>query len=113
VGGQQADPPFDLDHLITNVMFYWLGDAQAVSWMYRYLADMSGFVLPDGARAALPTGFCLFPDDIAVPPPDAWLGRAYDVIHCTRAKAGGHFPGIEHPEVLTRDIRAFRRKLAL
>jgi microsomal epoxide hydrolase len=111
VGRQDVDPPFDLDHLITNLMFYWLGDAQAVSWMYRYLVDMSGFILPDGERAAIPTGFCLFPDDIAVPPPEVFLRRAYDVVHYTLADHGGHFPGLEHPDVLVDDIRAFRRKL--
>ena len=109
--GSDAPPPFDLDHLITNVMFYWLGDAQAVSWMYRYLMDRSGFLLPEGVRVTLPAGFCLFPQDIAVPPPDAWLKRAHDVVHCTRAAAGGHFPGLEHPQVLVDDIRTFRRLL--
>jgi len=110
--GSDAPPPFDLDHMISNVMFYWLGDAQAVSWMYKYLVDRSGFVLPAGARVTTPTGFCLFPNDIAVPPPDAWLKRAYDVVQVTRAPAGGHFPGVEHPQVLVDDLRAFRRKLA-
>jgi pimeloyl-ACP methyl ester carboxylesterase len=111
VTDKDADPPFDLDHLISNVMFYWLGDAQAVSWMYKFLVDGSGFLLPEGLRAALPTGFCLFPNDIAVPPPDAFLRRAYDVVSVTRAEAGGHFPGLEHPKVLIDDIRAFRRTL--
>ncbi|MDB5445953.1 MAG: epoxide hydrolase [Phenylobacterium sp.] len=111
IKGQERDPPFDLDHLISNIMFYWLGDSHAASWMYRYLVDRSGFILPPGERCALPTGFCLFPEDIAVPPPDALLRRAYDMIHITRASAGGHFPGMEHPEVLANDIRTFRRKL--
>jgi microsomal epoxide hydrolase len=111
VGRQDIDPPFDIDHLITNLMFYWLGDAQAMSWMYRYLVDMSGFILGQGERCALPTGFCLFPDDIAVPPPDALLRRAYDMIHCTRAAHGGHFPGLEHPQVLAADIQAFHHTL--
>jgi microsomal epoxide hydrolase len=110
--GSDARPPFDLDHMISNVMFYWLGDAQAVSWMYKYLVDMSGFVLPPGARVTTPTGFCLFPNDIATPPPDAWLRRAYDVVQVTRAAAGGHFPGIEHPQVLIDDLRTFRRRIA-
>lgn len=111
VGRIEQDPPFDLDHMISNVMFYWLGDAQAVSWMYKYLVDRSGFILPDGGRITIPTGVCLFPKDIAMPPPDSWIKRSYDTIQITRAPAGGHFPGVEFPQVLVDDIRAYRRKL--
>ena len=111
IKGDPADPPFDIDHLITNIMFYWLGDNQAASWMYRYLVDMTGFVLGPGERCSVPTGFCLYPDDIAVPPPDSLLRRAHEVVHVTRAPAGGHFPGIEHPDLLAADIRQFRRRI--
>jgi len=113
VGKAEADPPFDLDHLISNLMFYWLGDAQAVSWMYRFLVDRSGFLLPPGERATLPCGFCLFPDDIAVPPPEAFVRRAYEVAHYRVEPHGGHFPGLEHPRELVDDIRRFRAKLSL
>lgn len=104
-------PPLDLDHLITNVMFYWLGDAQAVSWMYRWLLNYEGFILPEGRRIDVPSGFCLFPDDCAVPPPDQKIRRSYNLVHVTRRPHGGHFPGIEHPVELADDILAFRRKL--
>src|SRR5690606_13503205 len=67
--GDEGDPPFSLDHLITNLMFYWLGDFQAASWLYASLTDRSGFLLPQGKTVTAPTGFCLFPDDIAIPPP--------------------------------------------
>ena len=111
VEGPDLDPPFDLDHLISNVMFYWLGDAQAASWMYKFLVDRSAFLLPPGGRISLPCGFCLFPQDIAVPPPRSFLQRAYNVTHETRAEAGGHFPGLEHPDILAKDIRLFSRTL--
>ncbi|MCF8709793.1 epoxide hydrolase family protein [Rhizorhapis sp. SPR117] len=104
-------PPLDLDHLITNIMFYWLGNAQAVSWMYRWLLDYSAFVLPEGRKVEVPSGFCLFPDDVAPPPPDRRIARAYNCIHVTRAERGGHFPGLEHPDVLADDMLLFRRKL--
>jgi microsomal epoxide hydrolase len=109
--GDEGDPPFSLDHLITNLMFYWLGDFQAATWLYASLTDRSGFLLPDGETCSAPTGVCLFPDDIAVPPPQSLLRRAYNLVHDTRAPAGGHFPGLEHPQALAADIRAFRRRL--
>jgi pimeloyl-ACP methyl ester carboxylesterase len=113
VGDEEADPPFDVDHLISNLMFYWLGDAQAVSWMYRYLVDGSGFTLPERERATLPCGFCLFPRDIAAPPPEAFVRRSYEVAHYRVEPHGGHFPAMEHPKELVADLRRFRGKLAL
>jgi microsomal epoxide hydrolase len=111
VAGSDQPLPFDRDHLLTNVMMYWLGSANAASWMYRYLVDMSAFILPPGRRVEAPTAFCLFPDDIAVPPPDSWLRRAYDVQRCTRAAKGGHFPGLENGPLLIDDLRAFARQM--
>ncbi|CAA0137540.1 Soluble epoxide hydrolase [Mycolicibacterium vanbaalenii] len=113
VGKQDIDPPFDLDDLITNVMFYWLGDPQAVSWMYRYLVDWSGFTLGEGEFASVPCGFCLFPDDTAPAPPEAFVRRAYNVAHYRLEPHGGHFPGLEHPHELVEDIRRLRAELGL
>lgn len=110
--GQDVDPPFELEEIVSNVMFYWLGDAQAVGWLYRYLIDGSAFRISERERVVLPTGVCLFPADIASPPPDAWISRAYNLVHSTRAPSGGHFPGLENPRILIDDIRAFRRRLA-
>jgi microsomal epoxide hydrolase len=107
-----TDPALDVDHLIANLMMYWLGDANASCWMYRYLVDMSGFILPEGRRVDVPTGVCLFAHDVALPPPDMLIARAYQLVHVTRSDRGGHFPGIECPQVLIADIRAFRAALA-
>ncbi len=113
IKGQEADPPFPLDELISNVMFYWLGDAQAMSWLYRFLVDGSSFRLAQGQKVAVPAGFCVFPNEMSAPPPEAWLRRSYDqVVRYTAAPAGGHFPGLEHPGLLVDEIRAFRRQLA-
>lgn len=107
VGDLRQPCPLDTDHLITNLMLYWLGDAGATTWIYRYLLDMSGFTLPDRQQVSVPAAFCLFPQDIALPPPDSWLARGYNVQHCTRAASGGHFPGIQCPQVLIDDIQLF------
>lgn len=113
VGKAEVDPPFDLDDLITNVMLYWLGDAQAVSWMYRYMVDWSAFTLAEGEYASVPCGFCLFPDDIAPVPPEAFVRRSYNLAHYRLEPHGGHFPGLEHPRELVDDIRRFRTGLGL
>src|SRR5690606_9782394 len=111
VGAEDCALPFDYDHLIANLMVHWLGDPGAATWMYRYLLDMSAFTLPPGRRIEVPTGVCLFPNDCAMPPPDSWLRRSLNLVHCTRAASGGHFPGLECPQVLIDDLRAFNRLL--
>lgn len=112
VSNPEEPMPFDRDHLLTNVMMYWVGSANGASWMYRYLTDMSAFTLPQGLRVDVPTGFCLFANDIAVPPPDAWLQRGHNVVRCTRSPCGGHFPGLENGPLLIDELRAFTREVA-
>jgi pimeloyl-ACP methyl ester carboxylesterase len=102
-------PPLPNDALIANVLAYWFGNSHPVHWMYQSLLDSSGYVAPEGRRVEAPTGLCLFPDDISVPPPQSWLARGYNVSRVTRAPTGGHFPGIENPEFLSSDIREFFR----
>ena len=97
------------DHMIATIMSYWLFTLDPTHWMYQSLRDLSGYLLPTGRRVDTPTGFCLFPNDIVVPPPGSWLDRGYNVARVTRASSGGHFPGIENSAFLTDDIRTFFR----
>ena len=39
VPGSSEPPPFDLDHLLTNVMLHWLGGANAPTWTYTFALD--------------------------------------------------------------------------
>lgn len=107
--GEQMLSTISLDHIIANVMVYWTGASAPVHWLYQSFRDMSGYRLPPGRRIDTPTGFCLFPNDIVVPPPRQWLERSYNVANVTLATQGGHFPGIESVELLTNDMRDFFR----
>jgi microsomal epoxide hydrolase len=109
VPGERVPPPLELDLMIANIMTYWLFTPQPVHWMYQSLADLSGYRLPPGRRVETPTGFCLFPKDIVVPPPRAWLERAYNVSRITLAADGGHFPGMQSGTFLADDVRDFFR----
>jgi len=102
-------PGIGLDALIANIMAYWVGTFEPVHWMYQSLQNFAGYTLPPGQRVETPTGFCLFPNDIVVPPPRRWLERAYNVAAVTRAPTGGHFPGLENCDLLVADIREFFR----
>ena len=109
IPGQEREPPFDLDHLLTNVMVYWLAGINASTWLYVSIIEGSGFFLKQGERVAVPTGLCLFPNDLLPPPPDAWTRRAYDVRHRVDAPDGGHFAAMEKGALLVEDMRRFFR----
>jgi microsomal epoxide hydrolase len=96
-----------MDAILADVTAYWIGGSLPLHWMYQTLRDMSAYALAAGQRVETPTGFCLFPNDIALPPPRKWLDRAYNVASLFVADAGGHFPGLECPDLLATDIRTF------
>lgn len=99
-----------LDAILVNTMVYWCGASHPVHWQYQSLRDLTGYRLPAGRRVETPTGFCLFPRDIVVPPPRRWLERAYHVADITLAPEGGHFPALENVELLVQDLRAYFRR---
>jgi len=109
VPGSEAPPPFDLDHLLTNVMLHWLGGPNAPTWSYPFTASGTGRRLPPGRRIEVPTGMHLFPQDIAVPPPSQWIGRAYNLVHRRDAARGGHFAAFENGPLFVDELRGFFR----
>ena len=109
IPGQERNPPFDLDHLLTNVMIYWLNGINASTWLYVSIVEGTGFFLKPGERVEVPTGLCLFPNDLLPSPPDAWTRRVYNVRHRSDAPDGGHFAAMEKGKILVEDMRAFFR----
>jgi len=51
----------------------------------------------------------LFPDDIAVPPPDRWIRRSYNLVQRHDAPSGGHFAAFENGPLFVEDVREFFR----
>ena len=109
VPGHSGPPPFDPDHLLTNVMLYWLNGINAANWMYASSVAGTSVALRPGERVEVPTGIMLFPDDIALPPPSRWIERSYNLVHRTDAASGGHFAALQCGPALVQDIRAFFR----
>ncbi len=105
--GSDRPPPMEPEHLITNIMMYWLNGPNASTWMYKWLVDWSGFILPPGRKITVPTGLCQFPDDVVAPAPPQWGRRSYNVARDVRAPKGSHFPGLDAAPFLIDDIRAF------
>jgi pimeloyl-ACP methyl ester carboxylesterase len=109
VPGRDVAPPFDRDDLLANVMLYWLNGSNAAAWLYKSLLDGSGRKLPKGAFVDIPTAMLLFPDDIAVPAPDRWIRRSYNLVQRHNAPSGGHFAAFENGKLFVEDLRAFFR----
>lgn len=111
VPGTQDAPPFDLDHLITNVMLHWLQGPNAPTWTYRFTHDPAVRRMPRGRRIEIPTGMLLGPQDIVLPPPDSWIRRSYNLVRRRDADVGGHFMAFQRPELFVEDVREFFRPL--
>ncbi len=110
IPGQDAPPPFDRDHLLANVMLYWLAGPNAASWLYCSRFDPSVRHPPPSRRVDVPTGLMLMPQDLAVPPPTRYLERSYNVVHRRDPPKGGHFPAFEQPELFVDEVRSFFRR---
>jgi len=110
IPGQDAPPPFDRDHLLANVMLYWLAGPNAASWLYCSLLDGSARRSPAGSRIEVPTGMLLMPNDLVVPPPTRWIERAYRLVHRHDSPDGGHFAAFEKPALFVEEVRGFFRQ---
>ncbi|MGO4841341.1 epoxide hydrolase, partial [Rhizobiaceae sp. 2RAB30] len=85
-------PPFDMDHLIANVMMYWLSGINVPNWLYISLVNGSARRVEAGRRIELPAGFLFGPNDNVLPPPRRWLERVFsDIRRQEVAARGGHF----------------------
>ena len=109
VPGRDVAPPFDRDHLLANVMLYWLNGINASTWLYVALVDGDAFFLKPGERIEVPTGMFLFPNDLLPPPPESWNRRVYNVTHRRVWTSGGHFAVFENGPLLVEDMQAFFR----
>ena len=106
---EDAPPPFDMDKLLTNVMLYWIGGINAANWIYVSIVEGTAAALKAGEHVEVPTGVLLFPNDLAAPAPEAWIRRSYHLAQRNISDRGGHFPAMEHGDMLTADMRAFFR----
>ncbi|MEY9913196.1 pimeloyl-ACP methyl ester carboxylesterase [Catenulispora sp. MAP12-49] len=100
----------DRDHLLTNVMLYWLtGTAGSSARIYyeRAHAPYWGSA-PEPSRT--PTGLACFPAENFIVLRHI-AERSNNLVRWTEFDRGGHFAAMEAPELLVGDIRAFFRQL--
>jgi epoxide hydrolase len=113
-----TDSPEDAisrDHLLTNVMLYWLTATAGSSAQLYYESEHfdADFIRTWGGPwpLAMPVGVASFPKD-AVRAIRPWAEKILPTLtHWTEFDKGGHFAALEQPELFVGDVRTFARSL--
>ena len=105
---------FTMDELLTTASIYWFtGTINSSMRIYHEAmrapaeveAEVGGQVrLREGERIEVPTGFAK-PVRGTPLPPRSYCERAFNIQHWTEFPEGGHFPALEVPALLLRDLR--------
>ncbi|MFC0628917.1 epoxide hydrolase family protein [Kribbella deserti] len=96
------------DHLLTNVMLYWLtGTAGSSARIYYERAHAPYWGNPP-APSITPTALAVFPRDNFIPLRHI-ADRTNNIVQWTEYDRGGHFAAMEQPDLLIADIRTFFR----
>jgi pimeloyl-ACP methyl ester carboxylesterase len=104
------------DLILTNVMLYWLtGTANSSSRIYYEHAHWSGNDQPDPRLnwntprpSTVPTGVAVFPHEL-FRSVRRFCERSDNIVRWTDYDRGGHFSGLEVPDLLLDDLRDFFR----
>jgi pimeloyl-ACP methyl ester carboxylesterase len=105
-GGQPRE--LDRDRVLTNASLYWFTNTGGSAAAIYYEDAHSGAGWGPPERLEVPTGVAAFADDIAI---RRYAEPGHNIVHWTDFDTGGHFPGIDAPDLLTADLRAFFRPL--
>jgi pimeloyl-ACP methyl ester carboxylesterase len=111
--GDNIESAHSKDELLTNIMIYITTRCfNTASWIYYGRREEGGRVISeDDQRVEVPTACALFPAEMLAWPPRSYVDRIYNVQRWTEMPRGGHFGGMEEPELLVNDVRAFARIL--
>jgi microsomal epoxide hydrolase len=104
--GDVPEDAVDRDALLTNVMLYWLTGTAGSSVRY-YKEGVETWGEPE-PPLSVPTAVAVFPHDNFIPI-RRLAERNHNIVRWTEFDRGGHFPGMEEPDLLIGDLRdAFR-----
>ncbi|MBK6492104.1 MAG: epoxide hydrolase [Sphingomonadales bacterium] len=93
---------FSRDHLLDNVMLYWLNNAAASSarlYWHSFRSFSSGDI-------SIPSGCSLFPQEL-MRLSRRWAETRYkQIVYWNELPKGGHFAAMEQPELFVQELRA-------
>lgn len=94
-----------LDHMIDDIMLYWLPNTGASSARFYWDNARAQGGMP-GDPVPLPAGVSMFPGE-ALRLSRRWAEKRFvDLRHYNQPERGGHFAAMENPAALVDDIRA-------
>jgi pimeloyl-ACP methyl ester carboxylesterase len=96
----------DRDHMLTNVMLYWLTGTAGSSARTYY--DNMHFGSWGKQRGTTPTGVAVFVEDVAI---RRYAAGGNNIVHWSEFDRGGHFAAMEAPDLLVGDVRTFFRRV--
>lgn len=97
------------DHLLDNVMLYWLTNSAASS-ARLYWHSFRKF---RGGEVSLPTGCSLFPMEL-FRLSRRWAEMRYkQIVYWNELPKGGHFAALEQPELFVQELRACFKAMKL
>jgi len=101
---------FTKDELLSNVMLYWVTETIHSSVRLYVENKKAPLKLGKDSFIDVPVGIARFRFEEPFPP-RRYIERGFNIQHWSDFPEGGHFPGIEKPELLAEDIRNFFRKI--
>lgn len=105
-GSEMPEDAVDRDHLLTNVMLYWLTGTAGSSANLYYEGAHAGGWGQQIERSPVPTGVAAFSTDIPI---RRYAEAANTITHWSDFDNGGHFAAMEAPAEFVGDVRAFFR----
>jgi len=98
------------DSLLTNITLYWATAAINSSFWPYYAIRHEPWPIPRGERVETPTAHASFPLEIRHPT-RAIAEQVFNIQRWTEMPRGGHFAGLEVPDLLAVDVAAFFQSL--
>jgi pimeloyl-ACP methyl ester carboxylesterase len=107
--GGDVDARFGRDVLLSTLTVIWATQTITSSMRLYWERRRAGPAFGPEDFVSVPTGFAVFANEFLPEgtPPREWAERMYAIQRWTEMPRGGHFPALEEPELLARDIAAF------
>ena len=101
---------FTKDELLSNVTLYWVTETLHSSIRLYNENSKNPLITGKNSYINIPTAIARFAYEEPFPP-RKFVERGFNIQQWSEFPAGGHFPAIEKPELLTEDITGFFRKI--
>ncbi|SMD18868.1 epoxide hydrolase family protein [Kibdelosporangium aridum] len=101
----EMDKALDDDFILTVASLYWFTNTAGSAARLYYENAHQGEETP--SRGTVPTGVAVFAHDFKAIRPLA--ERDHNIVHWSEFDRGGHYSGVDAPDLLTGDLRTFFR----